>query len=166
MKEVLQMKDLKLVANECMSMLDNVGIEYGNIKNWEINTRAIKRWGQCKKRDGGFIISISNKLLDDSVDNKALETTVLHELLHTVNGCFNHGNKWQNMANKINNRYGYNIKTTTSHEEKGIEREPYKYMVKCQSCGREVGRYKMSSIIQNPQNWKCGCCGGKFERIL
>ena len=46
------MKDLKMVANECMSMLENVGIEYGNITKWEINTRAIKRWGQCKKRNG------------------------------------------------------------------------------------------------------------------
>ena len=151
------MKDLKMVANECMSMLDNVDIEYGNITKWEINTRAIQRWGQCKKRNGNFIISISHK---------ALETTVLHELLHTVDGCMNHGNNWQKVANQVNMCYGYNIKRTTSTEEKGIEREPYKYVVKCQNCGIKVGRYKMSSLIQQPQNWKCGCCGGKFERIL
>ena len=160
------MKDLKMTANKCMSMLDNIGIEYGTISKWEINSRAIKRWGQCKKRNDNFIISISSKLLEDSVDNKALETTVLHELLHTVEGCLNHGNKWQNVANRVNSRYGYNIKRTTSSEEKGIERTPYTYMVKCKDCGCEIGRYKMSSVISHPQNYRCGSCGGKLERVL
>lgn len=160
------MKDLKMVANECMSMLDEIGIEYGNVTSWEINTRAIKRWGQCRKRNGNYTISIASKLLEDSVDIKALETTVLHELLHTVNGCMNHGYNWQNVANKVNSRYGYNIKRTTSNEEKGIERTPYTYMVKCKDCGREIGRYKMSNVIQRPQNYRCGSCGGKLERIL
>ena len=160
------MKDLKMVANECMTMLDEIGIEYGNVTRWEINTRAIKRWGQCRKTNGNYTISIASKLLEDNVDNKALETTVLHELLHTVNGCMNHGHNWQNVANKVNSRYGYNIKRTTSSEEKGIERTPYTYMVKCKDCGCEIGRYKMSNVIQRPQNYRCGCCGGKLERIL
>ena len=34
------MKDLKKLANQCMAELDAIGIQYGNVISWEVNTRA------------------------------------------------------------------------------------------------------------------------------
>ena len=53
------MKDLKKLANECMAELDAIGIQYGNVISWEVNTRAKNRWGQCRYIGGGVILSIS-----------------------------------------------------------------------------------------------------------
>lgn len=49
------MRDLTAYAIECMTELDNIGIEYGNIIEFTVNTRAKKRWGQCKAVPGGYI---------------------------------------------------------------------------------------------------------------
>ena len=42
------MKDLKKLANQCMAELDAIGVQYGNVVLWEVNTRAKNRWGQCR----------------------------------------------------------------------------------------------------------------------
>ena len=47
------MKDLKKLANECMAELDAIGVQYGNVISWEVNTRAKNRWGQCRYIGGG-----------------------------------------------------------------------------------------------------------------
>ena len=39
------MKDLKKLANQCMAELDAIGVQYGNVISWEVNTRAKNRWG-------------------------------------------------------------------------------------------------------------------------
>ena len=79
------MKDLKKLANECMAELDAIGVQYGNVISWEVNTRAKNRWGQCRYIGGGrYSISIINRLLDDNLPDEAAKQTIIHELLHSV----------------------------------------------------------------------------------
>ena len=70
--------------------------------------------------------------------NSVLET-VLHELVHTVEGCFNHGNKFHNECKKINKKF--DTKLGTFDETSGGEiyaKEIYKnrktYLMKCENC--------------------------------
>ena len=42
------MKDLNKLYCECIKELDSIGVKYGNIVSVVVNTRAKKRWGQCK----------------------------------------------------------------------------------------------------------------------
>lgn len=39
------MRELLNYALECMDDLDAIGIKYGNVENFIVNTRAKKRWG-------------------------------------------------------------------------------------------------------------------------
>lgn len=167
------MRNLATVANDCQRKLDAIGIPYRK-STFTVNTRAKKRWGQCcppKQRNGAFAINISKRLLMDDVELKSLEDTVLHELLHTCEGCLNHGPKWKMYAAKVNRTYGYNIKRCTSSQEKGIvpdpvvAREDMKYLVRCKSCGRLVGRQRKTHFVEHCECWRCGVCGGNFERI-
>lgn len=89
------MRNLEDVAIECMEMLDRIGIKYGNVKEVIPNSRARSRWGQCKIVPGGFQININVDLLDERNSIDGLKETLLHELLHTVSGCFNHGREWK-----------------------------------------------------------------------
>lgn len=166
------MKDLMAIASECMVMLDDLNIEYGNITKWEVNTRAKNRWGQCRKLpNGDFSINISSVLLEDDVDIQSVETTVLHELLHSVKGVKGHGPEWKRLADKVNKAYGYNIKRCTSSEEKGIAPiqttpKTVKHKFVCTDCGQTIERLKESKFTKDYNKYRCGVCHGKFEKIF
>lgn len=106
------MKDLMSLVAICKADLDSLGIKYGRVNNWTVNTRAKCRLGQCRKIAGNlFDISISAMLLADDVDDKVTLNTIMHELLHTVPSCFTHKGKWKVYAEYINKKLPkYNIK--------------------------------------------------------
>lgn len=166
------MKDLMEIASECMVMLDDLGIEYGNVVDWSVNTRAKNRWGQCRKLpNGNFTINISSRLLEDDISFDSVADTVLHELIHTVDGCFNHGEQWQRIAHKVNVVYGYNIKRCSTADEKGVEEiysapKPIKHQFRCVCCGKVYSRTRDSKFTKNYENYRCGVCGGEFEKLL
>ena len=161
------MKDLEKLVAECKADLDSIGIRYGCVVRWEINTRAKRRWGQCEKLLGGFYaISISARLLQDDVNDMAVKNTILHELLHTVKGCHGHTGLWANLAAKVNRCLPqYTIQRRTDAEEKSVERADPRYVLKCTGCGKEYGRYRMTDFVRCPRSYRCGDCGGDFERI-
>lgn len=167
------MRDLQKYAIECMEELDNIGIEYGNVIDITVNTRAKKRWGQCKALgNGNFSINISAFLLDESTDVEGLKNTIIHELLHTCKGCLNHGTEWKRLASIVNRAYGYNIKRTSSAEEKGCTCVPdntkvrsIKHKLVCNKCGHVFIRYRDSKFTRMPGNFLCGC-GGTITKIF
>ena len=162
------MLDLQKIAKECMSELDAIGIRYGNIVRFEINTRAKKRWGQCRVVPGGYAINISERLLRDESSVRGLKETVFHEIAHTCEGCMNHGAEWKRIVSMINRAYGYQIKRTGSSEEHQVENLPdeaYRHKVVCCGCGRAVYRMRECGLTRSPERWRCGKCGGTFKRI-
>lgn len=163
------MRNLDDYAIQCMEELDAISIEYGNIIEVVANTRAKKRWGQCKAIPGGYSININAILLDERNDEQGLKETIIHELLHSCKDCMNHGSKWNYLAQKVNSAYGYNIKRINSAAEKGVSEEtrPYmeKYTVKCNKCGYIYTRARKTKLIQYPEHYRCGCCGGSLSLI-
>ncbi len=165
------MKELNKYVEECQRDLNSLGIPYGKVRRWEINTRAKSRWGLCKCLKGGeFVISIAQILLEDSVDEQALKDTIVHELLHTVPGCLDHKGKWKLYAELVNRKLPqYSIKRTASREEKGItvkRPEPvYRYVIQCSSCGAEFPRERESNLVKHPEKYRCGKCHGRLVRL-
>ena len=132
-----------------------------------INTRARSRFGMCIKKDGRFTIEISSLLLQ--APEQACCQTIAHELIHTCPGCDNHGPVFRRYAEIMNSRYGYTIQRTNSYEELGLQsRAPAKkeirYIVVCRSCGKQITRTRMSSVVSHPSRYRC-TCGGKLKRI-
>lgn len=161
------MKDLQKIANECIAELNAIGIFPAQHIRWNVNTRALTRWGYCRKLDKHFYqIEISERLLRDEVPDTATKDTIIHELLHTLPGGMTHAGKWSAAAAKVNRLYPqYDIKRTASSEEKGVETVTYKYAVRCTRCGTEYARMRMVKLIQHPELYTCGACGGTMERI-
>ena len=164
------MKDLRKLAGECQSDLLSVNIHIGKVRNWSVNTRAKARWGLCTRVSKGlFDIQISAALLQDDVDDNAAKDTIVHELLHTIPGCFKHTGKWKQYAETVNFLLPqYRIKARSSYEDKGLEDtrpEPeYRYILKCLQCGMEIKRQKKSAAVEHPERYRCKC-GGKLTRI-
>lgn len=162
------MKNLKEVAIICMQELDKIGIPYREVEDFIINTRAKSRWGQCKTLPNGkFLISISNRLLEDDTDIMGLKNTIIHELIHTCKGCMNHKSEWKMYAQKVNNAYGYNIKRTSSAEDKGVRAIEkirvinHKYI--CEGCGQIVTRERDRGF---EKRYNCGVCGKHFIKVF
>ena len=164
------MRDLTEKTIECMDMLDKIGIKYGNLLDVTPNTRA-RRWGQCRMVPGGYTINISVDLLDERNSEKGLKETIIHELLHTVDGCMNHGAKWKKLAGMVNNAFNMNIQRTSSAENKGVEHRQIEarhgkvYIIQCTGCGQKWEHYRMSKSVQHPEWYQCGKCKSKLERI-
>ena len=166
------MRDLATYALNCMEKLDAIGIEYGNILDVTVNTRAKRRWGQCRKTPAGFKININADLLNESItkSDAGLINTLIHEILHTCEGCMNHGPKWKDLAFKVKLFYGIDIKRTSSEEEKGltttsVRRVEYPYAVQCTCCKQVTRRTKKSKVIMHPEYYRCAMCGGNLVRI-
>lgn len=130
-----------------------------------INTRAKKRLGCCiHKKGSGYTIEISAALLEEGEKGAGLlTTTLIHELLHTCPGCGNHGAGWKHYAQVAGKAFGYPITRTILTEKMPAEHRPVKYFICCRQCGMQVPRYRRSTIVQYPQRYRCGRCGGKLE---
>ena len=103
------MKNLEIILQECLHECDDVGIKYGNIEKIYINKRLRSTWGICRKKviNGKeiFLIEINPRLLKEESSLSSIKDTVMHEVLHTVNGCHNHSKNWKNYACLINMKY-------------------------------------------------------------
>lgn len=169
------MKDLQLLAQRAMDELDVIGVPYGYVEKFEVNTRAKSRWGRCRRKNGIFSIDINVELLQDNVADESALDTLIHELLHTCPNCLNHGKEWQQWAELVNDCYAcYNISRCSSAEEKGVDIEyhrqrrqtPFKWTIECEDCGRQWNYKRKPTRFDYDENgylWDAKCpCGCKY----
>ena len=129
------------------------------------NKRAKKRFAACKRNGRTFFIEVSERLYSADVPEKKLMETLAHEVLHTCRGCFDHGKRWKQYAAVMNQRWGYEISRTAEHKELGLEddgsREPFRYVLTCEKCGKQIKRRRRSRLITHTDQYRC-LCGGKL----
>jgi predicted SprT family Zn-dependent metalloprotease len=167
---MLQSK-LNTIYNKAVEMVlaANIPLEPERITKVVLNTRAKKRWGQCRRLpNGNCEININADLVEQSTDGTL--NTIIHELLHTLKDTKGHDSNWNRYARIINNKYGIDIKRTSSADEKGVKRNitkvEYKYILQCNHCNQKIKRQKKSKIVNHPEWFKCGLCGGSFKRVV
>lgn len=167
---MLQSK-LNNIYNEAVGMVlaANIPLEPEKITNISLNTRAKRCWGQCRHLPNGkYEININADLVNQSEDGTL--NTVIHELLHTLKDTRKHDTNWNRYASIIYNKYGIDIKRTSTSDEKGVERvitkPEYKYILQCNHCNQTIKRQKKSKIVDHPEWFKCGLCGGSFKRVI
>lgn len=164
--EVLLMVNANKLLEKGLKQVSAAGIQTGNIDpEIIINSRAKKRLGLCRKVLGKYDYQIEiNSLLLELNEEKAMNTMV-HEILHTVKGCMNHGSTWARHANTMSIKYGYDISRTSSYEKLGIEAPEAKFTVKCKGCGIETHRNRKSKLITHTSLYRCGYCNGQLSLI-
>jgi len=162
---------LNRIAEQCLRDLTSMNIPYGNIRDFTVNRRSKMRWGQCRYMPDGFHINI-NEALCDGKHEEGLKSTLIHEILHTCDGCMNHGNRWKHWAAIVHDNTGLNIQTGDTVQNKGFteaeylaKRRPPKYKLMCKKCGLAVSYRSKSKVVKNYTNYRCGSCGGELELI-
>ncbi len=127
----------------------------------KINRRAVNRLGCCRRQGGGYVIELAARVAEG--EEESCRETLAHELLHTCPGCQNHGGLWKEYARQMNKVYGYNIRRVAAEgTTESIQPRPFKYIVRCEECGTEIGRYRASPLTRHPERYRCRC-GGRLK---
>ena len=131
-------------------------------------------WGQITYQGGrSFSLKISKvfeEIGDDTVAARnRFMSTLVHELLHTVRGCMNHGSKWKMLASAVNRKYpDLNITRCTSMSQFGVKKreKQYRFQVICHKCGYSYMRQRKSETTDPyflNHFCRCGNCGGRTQ---
>lgn len=184
---------LQKTYNECVQELKSIGIDIldsekiGTI-DILISKRNNKRYGCCKQEEpdtsSKYIeiigrkriikyakfnkhhIEISPWILE--LDEDIIKNTIIHEIIHCLPNCNNHGMQFKKYAKYINEKLGYNISRVGNKKEdyiksnvEYIEKEQYNYHIKCTNCGQSFFRKR---LIRNfTRKYRCRKCKGNFE---
>ena len=159
------MHDLQAVGQSCKARLEAMGIRCGAVR-FELDTRARRRWGSCRRLPGGGCrIGVSPRLLE--APREALENTLYHELLHAATGVTGHTGSWKQLAALVSQRLGTRITRTATFEDKGLSGQeadaPYRFV--CTGCGAQVLRYRACPFTRRPDRYRCSRCGKPFRRL-
>lgn len=164
------MKDLNKLLDSALAMCDEVGIPYGTIRIITLNNRLSRAWGRCLSQDGGktFWIEIQGKFAQDEFStDKAVIAVIIHEIIHTCEGCWNHGSQFMAYGKRIADRFGINVAATDSPENLIVDsiawNQSKKYEVKCKC--RSIYKDRMCDIIKFPHTYTCKLCHGSFKRV-
>ncbi len=180
---------------KCVNELNKIGIDILNEKKYgkieiSISKRNNKRYGCCKQEEpdknykvisksgnrkvikyerfNKHHIEISQWVLE--LEDSIIKNTIMHELIHCMPYCNNHGVEFKKYANLINISYGYNISRVGDKRKdfeksniKYIEKEKYNYKIVCQGCKQEFYRQRIQKNFV--RKYRCAKCRGKFEII-
>ena len=167
---------LNELFNECIDELNSININVEKSRKTKteievkINTRSKKRYGCCKKiSKDRFQIEVSQWVMNLNED--IIKNTIMHELIHCLPRCNNHGETFKNYAKIINEKLGYHIarvgnkerdfvKSNLEFEEKEIK---YNYKIICEKCNQNFLRQRISKRFT--RKYRCGKCGGTFKII-
>lgn len=149
----------KEAREESIKLLEDIGIEIGEISSWKTFSDNTENLGWCyHNKDGSFTIAIREQLFDrEKVAKDKLMDTILHELIHAEKNLkgYDHGKDFQRMAKKVNKEYGYNIST---YDEDNVWEKEYKLVWLCKNCGYANKRDKRGKA----RCYKCENTTGTF----
>jgi predicted SprT family Zn-dependent metalloprotease len=132
------------------------------IDSIKYNSKLKRVLGKCIRKGSTFSIEFNKSYFESSAVSKdAKLKTIYHELVHTIEGCFNHGEKFKSIGRTIERYTGisgvYNRTTATDVKYK---EETYKYKIACTTCGNETFRHRtLKNVIGTKvTGYRCGKC--------
>ena len=180
---------LERIYRECAQELKRIGIDIcdqkqiGAIKI-SISKRNNKRYGCCKQEEpdekSKYIEKIGRRKIVRyakfnkhhieispwvlALDEDIIKNTIMHEIIHCLPNCNNHGVQFKKYAKYINDKLGYNISRVGNKKEdyqksnvEYREKQEYNYHIQCTNCGQSFFRKRLSSNFVG--KYRCGKCG-------
>lgn len=152
--------DIQAEIDEDINILVSLGCN--DLKKKSITAKygtQLKCYGSTRKTNGKYAISINEQYLRVG-DPKDVHNTIMHEVIHCVDGCMNHGDKWKRIAAQVNSRFDFTPIQRTGDDKAydAFLETKYKYKITCNKCGHE---YKYLRKTKTFDECKCGkrMCG-------
>ena len=184
---------LEKIYNQCVKELKNIGIDIQETRkigtiDISISKRNNKRYGCCKQEEpdtktkyiekvgrrkiikyekfNKHHIEISPRVLE--LDEEIIKNTIMHEIIHCLPNCNNHGEYFKKYAQYINETLGYNISRVGNKKEdykksnmEYKEKEQFNYHIQCTNCGQSFYRKRLNKNFT--KKYRCGKCGSSFK---
>lgn len=148
-----------------VSILKEVYPQFKYQDFWNIKVgHSRSSWGTIYLSERGFRLTISNCFNEIKDENKAYNkfmSTLIHELIHTIPGCWDHKYKFQVVADLVNAKYPhFNICRATSMRDFGInkQRRDYSWVVYCSDCNQTYKYRRQPKYSDCIKLCRCGRC--------
>ena len=179
---------LERLYKECIKELETININLdekviGKI-DISISKRKNKRYGCCRQEEpdkstvyrkrriihyrkyNKHHIEISRWVMD--LNDEIIKNTIIHEIIHCLPDCNNHGKEFKRYCKLINEKLGYNISRVGRPEEDykksnlefKQEIPAFKYVIECENCKQIYYRQRMAKNFT--KKYRCGKCRGKL----
>lgn len=169
-KEITYTEMLKLVHEAYkQAVAAGIPLKYELLHDVKLNKRFSKKIACCKSsRRTGICHFEYSELLTHAAPSKVIEVWI-HEWIHTLPDCKNHGEYFKYYADLANKKYGYKISRTGDFdymgvsEEKQLETQNKKvqknYAIYCNTCKKTIGHVTArAGVTKNPEKYKCQIC--------
>lgn len=179
--------------NESIKELESIGIdikEAGNI-DIKISKRNNKRYGCCKQENpeestkyiekigyrriikyrkfNTHHIEISPWLMES--EKNIIKNTIIHEIIHCLPDCNNHGKIFKTYAKIINQKLGYTITTVGNKQQdyinsnkQYVNKTVNNYKIECEKCGQVFYRQRLNKNLV--KKYRCGKCRGRLKVVV
>ena len=132
--------------------------------------KSKKALGKCTRYSSGKFLILLNPicLSADNDKEKMIRDVYAHELLHTCDGCYNHGPEFHRWAKVIYNELGYLIDTHADEDASNYFHSliSHKYLIQCDKCGSQNWQDRKSDVVMNPSNYICSKCSGSLTSYI
>lgn len=130
--------------------------------------KRIRAYGTCQR-----VGRVNNKMRYEIKINKDylkvgnpkdVHNTIMHECIHCIEGCMNHGEKWKTAAAKVNARFDFSPIQRTGYDEAyhQVLETKYKYFAVCEGCKSVYKWMRKSKTYTACCNNRARCsCGSK-----
>jgi len=161
--------DILAEIKEDVELLAAIG--YPEIKrntySVKINNKRAHALGRCGNRGGThYTITINGYHLRLSPAAE-VHNTIMHEVIHSLPGCMNHGEKWKYAAQRVNRFYDFPTISRCANVMQKEEFNDYvnatfKYIVECQGCHQKFRFMRKSKTVKACEDGRAACaCGSK-----
>lgn len=130
-------------------------------------TGNVSRIGSCKELTGAYLRSSGHPRLRANAspafriscsvnagsDDAEIMDTMYHEVIHTLPGCFSHGDGFQSAAAKVNRAYHARVSTTKVHEVSARSAEMDAYIGRRFKVAERM--YRLDDVLHNRPKWSC-----------
>lgn len=159
-------------VKKCEEMAKETGLTLPTGIVYKMNGRFTRTLGRCsKKTTRGYVthtIEVSEKYFTECVNTGnifMIEDTLLHEMCHALPKCMNHGEEWQRAANRINVKFGYDIKRCCESNDittRVLFANCDTTTIHCAGCGKDYTKKSNSVIVKNVTKYRCICGSDKL----
>lgn len=166
--------DLREEVIEDVELLKSLGANFGQheiVKTVITSPKVMgyKSVGQTRRTGDQFVIRLNQEYLRLTTDPVQIHSTIMHEVIHCLEGCWNHKAEFQRWAKIVNAVYGLKVKThsaATEYIAQYVDKDVVRWAVFCPQCQQIIARRKRKSalitaIMRNDGSYQCKACGCK-----
>lgn len=165
-KELLKEKNLQTILEECTVRLKELGIPISDRIRIEW-VREYIEFAICKKEKDCFLIQISDQCKQIQISTDDLRDMIIHQMLHTCDGCDTHSQKWVDYAKQVDAAFHYQVSVCKSNYEYFHHDKRVRTFMKCHKCGalRTVRDDDLYDSYSRGEHCTCDWCGSQMLLI-